>query len=30
VRHYQVPEAIIRFAPEGRLLSWDNAKVSLS
>jgi PPOX class probable F420-dependent enzyme len=30
VRHYEAAEAIIRLAPEGKLLTWDNAKVSLS
>lgn len=30
VRHYDTPEAIIRLAPEGRLLTWDNAKVPLT
>jgi nitroimidazol reductase NimA-like FMN-containing flavoprotein (pyridoxamine 5'-phosphate oxidase superfamily) len=30
VRHYETAETIIRFVPEGRLLTWDNAKVPLS
>jgi PPOX class probable F420-dependent enzyme len=30
VQHYQAADAIIRLTPEGRLLTWDNAKVSLA
>jgi nitroimidazol reductase NimA-like FMN-containing flavoprotein (pyridoxamine 5'-phosphate oxidase superfamily) len=30
VRHYETAETIIRFVPEGRLLTWDNAKVPLT
>jgi nitroimidazol reductase NimA-like FMN-containing flavoprotein (pyridoxamine 5'-phosphate oxidase superfamily) len=30
VRHYEAAEVIIRLSPEGKLLTWDNAKVSLS
>jgi nitroimidazol reductase NimA-like FMN-containing flavoprotein (pyridoxamine 5'-phosphate oxidase superfamily) len=30
VQHYETAETILRFAPEGRLLTWDNAQVPLA
>jgi PPOX class probable F420-dependent enzyme len=30
VQHYATTEAIVRLTPEGRLLTWDNARIALS
>jgi len=30
VQHYASPEAIVRLTPEGRILTWDNARIVLS
>ena len=29
-QHYADTSAVIRFAPEGRFLTWDNARLRLS